>query len=365
MNNKNEVYVKVDTPKKAKKLKKTLDMFGEPHTGSAIGNIHYNGAKIFDDTWCAIIIEKELENETEVSIKELKNILAVEHLKEGDVALFECDGQRLLGKFVEYCDEFRFEVTDLITNNAYKEGCFDNFIRYATEEEKQLLNPKKDLEVGKWYLFNGHCTENKPLMLVSSNHNDRVYFCGFNFLNQWVDEDFYTTDDLNKYGYREATPQEVEKALIEEAKRRGFKVGFIAHVKHTDGRETFWNGKDPERYVFEDNTLYYYSHLYPIFKDGQWATIIEKDKFAEIKEAHRNGAVIECLQVTGEWYPIENPKWDTKSEYRIKPQQTFTDKDVAIIERLHDTLVDNHKYSLESELLTEARMLADKIKGAI
>ena len=41
----------------------------------------------------------------------------------------------------------------------------------------------------------------------------------------------------------------------------------------------------------------------------------------------------------------------------------FVYEDVAIIERLHDTLLENHGYSLDSELLTKARELANKLKN--
>lgn len=43
--------------------------------------------------------------------------------------------------------------------------------------------------------------------------------------------------------------------------------------------------------------------------------------------------------------------------------QNKTDDDVAIIERLHDTLLENHGYSLDSELLTNARKLALKLRN--
>lgn len=43
--------------------------------------------------------------------------------------------------------------------------------------------------------------------------------------------------------------------------------------------------------------------------------------------------------------------------------QSKTDEDVAIIERLHDTLLENHGYSLDSKLLTDARILANKLKN--
>mgnify|MGYP000993593137 CR=1 FL=1 len=109
----------------------------------------------------------------------------------------------------------------------------------------------------------------------------------------------------------------------------------------------------------------------------RYATEEEKDllepkkynKFAELKEAHRNGAVIEFRSkyTNFEWEVTLDPAWGDFSEYRIKTEEnpTLTDKDIAIVERLHDALLDNHGYSLESKLLTEARMLANKIKSNI
>ena len=49
----------------------------------------------------------------------------------------------------------------------------------------------------------------------------------------------------------------------------------------------------------------------------------------------------------------------------LEPVNNFTDSDIEIVERLHDTLLDNHGYSLESKLLTDARVLANKIKSNI
>lgn len=43
--------------------------------------------------------------------------------------------------------------------------------------------------------------------------------------------------------------------------------------------------------------------------------------------------------------------------------QNKKDEDVAIIEWLHDTLLENHGYSLDSELLTKARKLAIKLRN--
>ena len=47
----------------------------------------------------------------------------------------------------------------------------------------------------------------------------------------------------------------------------------------------------------------------------------EEDKFAELKEDHKNGAVIQIKERNGEWYSISSPQWDSDAEYRIKPEE--------------------------------------------
>lgn len=327
---KTDVYVVVDTPKKAKKLKEVLDMFGEKYGGRTFELLeNKDGDKVYFNMcseWNTDTVSEIHLKRSKVSIKELRNILAREYLKEGDVVILKDQGNYLIcefermatkafdGQFVsrKFCN---LDGSELELDG----GIHEYFIRYATEEEKALLEPKKELEVGKWYLIDceGYYSPTAKNAVVYDNGEDYSY--GFDFEGKFIND--FNLSNCRRYVIRELTPQEVEQALIEEAKRRGFKKGFIAEVKQPGGYNSFWNGKDPERYVFEENTLYYYSRLYPIFQNGQWATIIE--------------------------------------------QGNFTDSDIAIVERLHDTLLDNHGYSLQSELLTDARLLANKIKSNI
>lgn len=373
MKKKNEVYVVVDTPKKAKKLKKVLDMFGEKVYENVV---HYNDGHpyyAFEEMYFVGHYTDKLDlkdaGKTEVSIKDLKNILAFEHLKEGDVVVCKDGDEIALGVFKEWDNQFGFDLDNCYYLNDPKYislsggGCFDNFIRYATEEEKALLEPKKELEVGKWYK-----SKDFPRFLSIHLNNNRY---GFDISGDWFDN---VSSKLSGHEYYyEATPQEVEQALIEEAKRRGFVNGGVGnnsniHDTTLEDCELFFNNeyeldnKDNSlRLILDADTTW------TVFKDGQWANIIEQDKFAELKEAHSKGAEIQINNIYGGWADVvcKSDLWLENYEYRIKPQPTFTDKDVAIIERLHDTLLDNHKYDLQSDVLTEARMLADKIKSNI
>lgn len=306
---KTDVYVVVDTPKKAKKLKRVLDMFGEKY-GIRAFDLFRSG--LYDSIefnhsfsiWIATTFETAEKFELkEISIKELRNILAKEHLKAGDVCLFDDrKGFRSIGVFDKYSEEYTdFLVSKVPGKDSVRYG-FHDFIRYATEEEKALLEPKKELEVGKWYVASWYHDPNDVIgvYLIDKINNDDVWFkYGVNIAyNYWSERDWYS----KTHNWRLANPQEVEQALVEEARRRGH--AYIEYDYNPIENELCGISK---------------GRLESVFCDGHWG----------------------------------------------QPVYKFTDSDVAIVERLHDTLLDNHGYSLESKLLTDARDFANKIKSNI
>lgn len=156
---KGDVYVVVDTPKKAKRLKKVLDVFGEKlyktdeiaiatgsYPGSALLYNEFNKAS-FSSVWWSI--HTSHFNKTKVSIKELRNILAKEHLKAGDYVVCE-DGYDVSIVKIKSISEGRINVDKelfLDDMSVYTEG-FEyicNFKRYATPEEIALLEPRNGL----------------------------------------------------------------------------------------------------------------------------------------------------------------------------------------------------------------------------
>lgn len=50
------------------------------------------------------------------------------------------------------------------------------------------------------------------------------------------------------------------------------------------------------------------------------------DKFAELKEAHKNGAVIQYKSELDpfEWCDTYDPNWNSNYEYRVKPQNGWS-----------------------------------------
>jgi hypothetical protein len=124
---------------------------------------------------------------------------------------------------------------------------------------------KKELEICKWYNWK------KGKALFNFQENGNIY----GFLNgKWHITDHWTWDDFENC--QEATPQEIESALICEAKKRGYKDGNYKCMS-TVGR-THKHNFD-YIYDFYDNIVFTgwneNDQRNIIFKDGQWAKIIE------------------------------------------------------------------------------------------
>lgn len=146
---KTDVYVVVDTPKKAKKLKKLLDMFGESYGGCTFELLeNKEGDKVYFNmcsewnTDTVSMIHRRLQ---EVSIKELRNILAKEHLKANDtVVIGNKIGTKWIvkltgGKSLEH--SLSYNIYNGVSSNLTMQASACKFIRYATDEEKALLDP--------------------------------------------------------------------------------------------------------------------------------------------------------------------------------------------------------------------------------
>lgn len=154
-----------------------------------------------------------------------------------------------------------------------------------TEEQLEKLKNLNDsrvneilklgLKVGKWYkkksygdlmfYFNGKYT---------NKNNENNY--GFDYDGVFQKEIGVHKHEVNEY--YGATKQEVEQALIAEAKRRGFKQGVKVSRSWTNRKIV--NIQDNNFRLDDINTLLLYG--YEIFKDGVWAEIID-DK-SELKE---------------------------------------------------------------------------------
>lgn len=184
---KEDVMVLVDTPKKARKLYKVLNMFNQPifrDTEERLkrGGVDTDFTKVrFNGEWTGTVTIKL----TEVSIKHLKQILAKECLKQGDYIVCSMLGHDYILEF-KYIDDsvfpfvgsryLRLTVSNEVMNY---EGCFRYFKRYATKEEIALLNSAKEPQIGDICKF---WNANKKLFTIGKLEN----ICGglyFKYLN--------------------------------------------------------------------------------------------------------------------------------------------------------------------------------------
>lgn len=203
-----------------------------------------------------------------------------------------------------------------LTKLANRLDAIEMHLGLQNEDDKPT--ERKCLEVGKWYF--SQIDENLLVYIV-----DKESRFGISKYNTWFDT-MECFENLENDGYTEATPQEVEKVLIEEANRRGFGFGVTINHGHLSINYRKEDLHIPLHRSFEFNEKYNSLWLggIVIFKDGQWATIIEKDKFAELKEAHKNGAMIQFKNAStfGKWLDLGSTiAWYPENEYRIKPEE--------------------------------------------
>ena len=126
------------------------------------------------------------------------------------------------------------------------------------------LFPKPQFEVNRWYKWGGAM----PTIGFISSRGYGVDCYAFDYTIKGSDESY---DSLHISNLKPATDQEVEEALIKEAKRRGLEHGnfeclFMVTNPYTDG--------EPQ-YDFDPffNRLWIYRNV--CFDNGKWAEVIE------------------------------------------------------------------------------------------
>ena len=126
---------------------------------------------------------------------------------------------------------------------------------------------KKELEVGKWYKA---VYSNINYLFLVTKKSDGFYIgCGIVDDVKWNDElSFSITYD---YKFQETTPQEVEAALICEAKKRGYSNtnGFYQYSSDTNRLYLFTSYGTNPRIVFDN---------------GLWSDVVEKMTLEQIEK---------------------------------------------------------------------------------
>jgi len=137
------------------------------------------------------------------------------------------------------------------------------------EERILLLDPnffKKELEVGKWYK---HTKYNNTICFKISN-------IGYGTWEGKWSKEVIVVDTSN---WTLATNQEVENALIIEAKKRGYTKGNF--ISFTSGEIA--NGNNYE-IVYDNNNNEFWNKNGCVFRKGKWAEILETITKAEAEK---------------------------------------------------------------------------------
>lgn len=149
---------------------------------------------------------------------------------------------------------------------AHKDACST----WKAKIEAQFPELFTELEVGKWYTpLNEY--DGIALVCVQNPNNTNNFGYGFDFLGNWIDKGYIVSKGQKT---RLATDEEVETALIAEAKRRGFNNTTMITQTFDENQKMcigFW---DESSVKFERNKLF--AKGVRIFDNGKWAEIISE-----------------------------------------------------------------------------------------
>ncbi|MCY4781459.1 hypothetical protein ORI89_17515 [Sphingobacterium sp. UT-1RO-CII-1] len=102
--------------------------------------------------------------------------------------------------------------------------------------------------------------------------------------------------------------------------------------------------KESEKYSHGDIILKG-SFLGSVFNSG--IKLHGVDKFADLKKAHAEGAVIEFKDRHGDWQYAPFPSWEEPNEYRIKPEPKATMGDYVVTELKSDSVKGFYAHRIE------------------
>lgn len=163
-------------------------------------------------------------------------------------------------------------IKDYVMNN---DAFIDDWIKDEFTEDF-----KTELECGKWYKRKEY---SDTIFCYNGEKDEFDYACGYGF----VDSVFIENNPNDGWGNKsqddfiEATPEEIETALVSEAKKRGYMKGVCFDNSNLND-EDFGNGKiissDLTFDKVDNGTIWCKSETKynrQLFINGKWATIIE------------------------------------------------------------------------------------------
>ena len=159
----------------------------------------------------------------------------------------------------------RFEA--LISSLTYGGKSISKLLPHKENPIVEKEQPKEEFEVGGWYKG-----------LESDEDYKKTFVCysdgacyGFSTSGNWTTTFNNSGDFFIKNRCRKATTQEIETALIKEAKKRGFKEGV--EIKSLLSGSVCRARSGEFGYNEDYNTLSFFCTW--IFKDGEWSDVVE------------------------------------------------------------------------------------------
>ena len=169
-------------------------------------------------------------------------------------------------------EELEYEITKIKSViKVLKQSESVKSIKQAKKELKQLkkqLEELPKLEVGKWYKYNNGIFNYQGLSTLIRGY-------GVDSLGNWLE--LCNLGDSPEQWIL-ATPQEVEEALIKEAKKRGFKKGVRFNSVAQGNTSGDSNVKGSNVIECADGVNRVRCNGWTIYYKGKWATIIEQPK---------------------------------------------------------------------------------------
>lgn len=233
-----------------------------------------------------------------------------------------------LSKRLETLERYLGIKNDLDTSNSLIARVEFN-LNHVEDEPKKL-------EIGRWYKYNG-----AVLNYQGVKGESLIQAYGVLSDGSWME---VSNCGREEDKWVEAQHQEVNEVLIKEAERRGFKSGCA--IKSIEYGYTI-KFKDIHKFTFKNNSLCIHADAVLtdnnidqeykgcfewIFKNGKWAEVIEVDKFADLKKAHAEGAVIQKKDIDSDiWDDLAIPAWHENRLYRIKPEEKPKVGDVVAV----------------------------------
>lgn len=357
---KEEIFVNIQNESEYNKFTKLLRSFGQ--SLEMIGWDYMRCAHFYENSWCVPQRSYIEKLKTKVSIQELKNILAFEYLKKGDVIIFSGGTAGLLwvAEFERFIPNRGIDLPLSIKtkrhNSLHKESRYQHsasgeihgsFVRFATDGEKRVLGVKTKKDT------------------LSININDTIS----DSLIEGLSSLAYDKVDTPIVGENDPEETNDYTGLVKSINRLSETLLLHSNLKRQDIRhETmYYNGEKIESgsviYINENGYPELYLSKEDFLNEGkineEWTMKPQVCKKEQLIESLNDAYKSMSNSYTLDTMPVRSALSSVMDYITAMPD--ITTYDIAKIERLHDYLIDAYNIHPSLKQLTEAREVISKL----